>query len=106
MSYDFLLITVLKPHPCAKNINRSSLNIKKSHYMAFHDAVFSLYDKNRLFEHISQEVGLHLADKMSAQQVLIMSSHCVLRYNSKLNPSLYPNNKRCASSKVRDSLKY
>ena len=57
MSYDFLLITVLKPHPCAKKINRSSLNIKKSHYMAFHEAVFFFYGKNRLFEHTSQEEG-------------------------------------------------
>jgi len=43
---------------------------------------------------------------MSAQQVLIVSSHCVLRHNSKLTPSpLYPNNIRCASSKERDNLK-
>jgi len=40
--------------------------------------------------------ALHLADNMSVQQVLIVSSHCVLRHNSKLNLPLFPSNTRCA----------
>jgi hypothetical protein len=51
---------------------------------------------------LHKKKALHLTDNMSVQQVLIVSSHCVLPHNSKLNTPLYPNNIRRASSKERD----